>query len=170
MNEQESTTAPDNSQVPALVPRPAQIVAYDRDLILPEELAKELETWEEAPTWLNPVVMFIDPGDWFAGSLLRVRKEVGPNKSTLYDFAQMGTGEVVSVWGGYLLDETFRTIPPILGTRVFIMFGGYRPTRSGNRRVKTFKIYTKLPEPKKDEREDILNRVRSSDTDPPGRM
>jgi hypothetical protein len=128
-------------------PTPAPVVAFNQSepLDLPEEMQGALQGWEEAPTWLNPVVSFTEPGHFFIGSLMSVRRDVGPNFSNLYEFADSRTGEVVSVWGGYVLDETFKLINPVRGTKVFMMFYGYRETKGGERKVKVFKIYTKAP-------------------------
>jgi len=82
------------------------------------------------------VAEFLKPGDFVEGELVDVRKDIGKNKSMMYDL-QIGT-RVVSVWGSTVLDGRMRRVKK--GDFVRIVFKGIVPETSDHREYKNFDV------------------------------
>lgn len=74
----------------------------------------------------------------FEGTLTKVRTEVGPNKSMLYEF-DLDNGEKASVWGSAGLDNTMSEVQT--GTKVKIVFEGLKTNENTGREFKAFRVY-----------------------------
>ena len=97
----------------------------------------------------KPVADWDKPGDCIAGTFQRVRTEVGPNNSRIYelnvDIPELLGGRKpfeAAFWGSTQLDDLFDTHePPVTeGDRVLIIYTGTSPTKRGLNPVKLFTL------------------------------
>lgn len=96
-----------------------------------------------------PVAEWRRAGDCVAGRFERVRPDVGPNNSRLYELVidepdlLQGRPEFrASFWGGTQLDALFDTSTPKVepGDKICVVFLGSRPTKRGLSPVRLFAL------------------------------
>jgi hypothetical protein len=75
--------------------------------------------------------------DAIEGTLIKVEKDVGVNKSMLYSL-ETEAGVFKSIWGSVVLDQRMSLVKP--GQRVRITYKGLAEKQSGKNPAKIFKV------------------------------
>jgi len=94
-----------------------------------------MDKWEKvetAPTW-----NFKEDKE-LVGTFLSAESEVGPNKSSLYNFKDED-GEVIGVWGNTILDSRFKNL--VIGDRVKIAYKGKETSPKTGREYHNFEVF-----------------------------
>ena len=111
----------------------AQLMAPEFDV----DMSKDGYT--EGPSSLTPTANWTTPGEYVEGEYLGVQEAVGPNESRLYNF-KMEDGQIVSVWGGTVLDNRMDMMRPPVGNIVKIVYVGDGNKKPGQNAPRIFKI------------------------------
>lgn len=109
-------------------------------LIAPEfdvDLSKDGYT--EGPSSLTPTANWTVPGEYVEGEYLGMQDAVGPNDSRLYNF-KMEDNQIVSVWGGAVLDNRMDMMRPPIGSIVKIVYVGDGNKKPGQNPPRIFKM------------------------------
>ena len=101
-----------------------------------EVKATEGKAWDFSA---NPVLI---------GTLVGFRKDVGPNKSVMYQIKQVD-GITVDMWGSTSIDMSFRNLQ--IGQKVKIEFLGMKTNPRTKREFKAFKVYSQPMEVSEEE-------------------
>ena len=137
-----STTTPARTGTQAVATRELTPVEFveSAQLMAPEfdvDLSKDGYT--EGPSSLTPTANWTTPGEYVEGEYLGVQEGVGPNESRLYNF-KMEDGQIVSVWGGTVLDNRMDMMRPPVGNIVKIVYVGDGNKKPGQNAPRIFKI------------------------------
>lgn len=119
--------------VPVEFVESAQLMAPEFDV----DLTKDGYT--EGPSSLTPTANWTTPGEYVEGEYLGVQDSVGPNESRLYNF-KMEDGQIVSVWGGNVLDSRMDMMRPPVGSIVKIVYVGDGNKKPGQNPPRIFKM------------------------------
>lgn len=78
-------------------------------------------------------------GDFVEGLLTKVESNVGPNESMMYHIEQLGSGDMINVWGAAILDTRMSEVK--VGQQVKITFKGLAEKGGrGKNKPKIFKV------------------------------
>lgn len=91
---------------------------------------------------------FVNKGDAAFGTFIRVKEDVGPNHSRVYELdCPMGNGETkkIAVWGSTDIDSQFDgAFPPVQpGDRIGFVFLGEKKTARNQNPLKRYTMYLK---------------------------
>lgn len=111
----------------------SQLMAPEYDV----DLSKEGFT--EGPSSLTPTANWVHPMQFVEGEFLGQQDGVGPNESRLYNF-RMEDGQIVSVWGGSVLDQRMDMMSPPRGSIVKIVYVGDGNKKPGQNAPRLFKL------------------------------
>lgn len=111
----------------------AQLMAPEYDV----DLSKDGFT--EGPSSLTPTANWTRPLEYVEGEFLGQQDGVGPNESRLYNF-RMEDGQIVSVWGGTVLDQRMDMMSPPKGSIVKIVYVGDGNKKPGQNPPRLFKV------------------------------
>jgi hypothetical protein len=114
----------------------------ESEVAAPEtEVAVDLtnEGYNEAPSSLTPTANWTTPGQYIEGVFLGQQENIGPNQSRLYNF-RMPDNQIVSVWGGTVLDNRMDMMRPPAGSIVKIVYIGDAPKKPGQNPARLFKM------------------------------
>lgn len=139
----------EKAHVPAL-PLKIRMVSLDEGDLVPvvvEGLPKEFATGGQKLSGFPPSPDWLEPGDTIFGHFIRMRTEIGPNLSRLYEIAAI-TGpdtppRTVSIWGTSAIDRLIDSANPALepGDKISFTFLGDKDTKRGLNPVKLFEIH-----------------------------
>lgn len=128
-----STVPAKRELVPVLFVESAQAAAPEFDVDMTQE------GYTEAPSSLTPTANWTTPGEYIEGEFLGQQEEVGPNASRLYNF-KMEDGQIVSVWGGTVLDNRMDMMRPPVGSIVKMIYVGDGQKKPGQNPPRIFKM------------------------------
>ena len=98
----------------------------------------KLEGWNEVVAEMSEMHDF-EAEKSVAGKLAQIKKDVGPNNSTII-VLEKADGSLVSFWANSVLETRFEKIAP--GTECRVDFLGMVESKNG-RNYKSYKVYTK---------------------------
>jgi hypothetical protein len=118
---------------------PVTFVESDVAIDLAVDVDLKSEGFNEAPSSLTPTANWTTPGEYVEGIYLGMQEGIGPNKSKLYNF-RMPDAQIVSVWGGTVLDSRMAMMQPPVGSTVKIVYVGDGNKKPGQNPPRIFAI------------------------------